>query len=244
MEHNILFDDFEKKSENWIYRIDNKAGFSTKNSNLVFSMGPTEGDLYYSNAELSDGTFEDLKWQFKRAEFKVKFDFNHYGSAGWGFWNYSMVTDLSMPIWFIYLNSRGKYPLKGFFLQVVNQFYPVKLMGSKGLGAVSMISRLFPKLVGVNVLSSKPLMQNLDISVPHSYTVDWKENKAGFYIDDKFLIDIPFVYKYDKKARLDVWIDNSVFVQNKNDPSMLYKHSPQENREKYELFLDYIKVKA
>jgi len=44
-------------------------------------MGPTEA-LYYSNAEIADGLFDDLPWMFKTFEAKVRLIGKHYGSAG------------------------------------------------------------------------------------------------------------------------------------------------------------------
>lgn len=238
-----VFDDFLERSNAWNYRVDNAAGFELRDSNLVLWMGPTEGDIYYSNAELSDGGFESLKWEYARAEFRAKLGMDHYGSAGFGFWNYSMVTELSMPIWFIYLNARGKYPLKGLFLQVVNQFMPVKLPEGSGLGAISIISRLFPGLAGAKVLGSRPLMQGLNPSEYHVYAVDWSERFVDFSIDGAQIARIPFVYKrQERRARVDVWIDNSVFLPDRNGPTGLYLHNPQENRKRHELLLDWIKI--
>lgn len=238
-----LFDDFAEKSGYWSYRADNAAGFNVRDSSLVLWMGPTEGDIYYSNAEISDGGFDDLKWQNASAEFRAKLAMDHYGSAGFGFWNYSMATDLSMPIWFIYLNARGKYPLKGLFLQVVNQFVPVKLPQGFGVGALSLISRLFPWLAGIKVLGSRPLMQGLDTSQYHVYAVDWSERFVDFSIDGAHIARVPFSYRHrDRRARVDVWIDNSVFMPDRSGPTGLYLHNPQENRERHELLLDYVKV--
>lgn len=45
-------------------------------------MGPTEA-LYYSNAEIADGVFDDLPRRFKNFKARVRLLGNHYGSAGW-----------------------------------------------------------------------------------------------------------------------------------------------------------------
>jgi hypothetical protein len=47
-------------------------------------MGPTEA-LYYSNAEVSDGEFENLPWVRGVLETRLRFTGLHYGSAGFGF---------------------------------------------------------------------------------------------------------------------------------------------------------------
>ena len=44
-------------------------------------MGPTEA-LYYSNAEISDGDYKNLKWMRRNLEFKARLVRDHYGSAG------------------------------------------------------------------------------------------------------------------------------------------------------------------
>ncbi len=66
-----VFDDFTEKSEYWSYRVDNYAGFEQDASILRMWMGPTEA-LYYSNAELSDGLFDDLPWFRKTFEARIR----------------------------------------------------------------------------------------------------------------------------------------------------------------------------
>jgi hypothetical protein len=75
-----LFDDFESMSPYWGYRRDNFAGFEHEGSVLRLWVGPTEA-LYYSNAELSDGEFDNLPWVRKTFEAKVRLSGLHYGSA-------------------------------------------------------------------------------------------------------------------------------------------------------------------
>ncbi|MGQ9596474.1 MAG: hypothetical protein ACUVQY_05700 [Thermoproteota archaeon] len=127
MKEGGFFDDFETKSPYWNWRVDNNAGFRVENSILRMYMGPTEA-LYYSNAEIADGLFDDLPWSFRTIETKAKLLGGHYGSAGWGFWNHTMVTDSSMPIWFVYLRTRRPYPFSGLFAQVGNQFQPIMFL--------------------------------------------------------------------------------------------------------------------
>jgi hypothetical protein len=62
-------------------------------------MRPTEA-LQYSNAEIADDLFDDPPWMFKTFETKARLVGKHYGSAGWGFWNHTMVIDCSLHIWF------------------------------------------------------------------------------------------------------------------------------------------------
>ncbi|MDP8023557.1 MAG: hypothetical protein ACP5LF_04665 [Nitrososphaeria archaeon] len=228
-----LYDDFKVKSELWNYRTENFASIEVDDENLKMCVGPSEA-LYYSDAEISDGGFETLKWDGGKAEFKVKLSFDHFGSAGFGFWNYSMVTDISVPIWFIYLNSRGKYPLKGFFAQAGRNFCPIFLNESGfNFSVMSFISRLFPSQIGVKILSSKPAIRDLNKSSYHLYRIEWKGNLARFYIDNLEFCSVQDSFLEGKKARLDVWIDNSVFMPVKNDPGKVYRHATQELREKH-----------
>jgi len=88
IEEGKFFDDFKTKLSYWEWRVDKNAGFELEESVLKMFMGPTEA-LYYSNAEISDGSFDDLPWQFKTVEIKARLLEKHFGSAGWGFWTSS-----------------------------------------------------------------------------------------------------------------------------------------------------------
>ncbi|MEM2218212.1 MAG: hypothetical protein QW731_07560, partial [Thermofilaceae archaeon] len=177
-ESGSLYDDFEEMSNYWDYRKDNFAGFEHEKSVIRLWTGPTEA-LYYSNAELSDGLFDELLWHRKTFEAKVRLSFLHYGSAGWGFWNHTMVFDSCMPIWFIHLQSRGPYMFQGFFAQVRNHFYLLKLYRGS-LSLVSMLSKLSGGKVGVLIHSVKPAVQDLDLTQWHIYKIDWGERWVYF----------------------------------------------------------------
>ena len=234
-----LFDDFTEMSPYWDYRRDNFAGFEQEGSVLRLWSGPTEA-LYYSNAEISDGVFDDLPWFRRTFEAKVRLSGYHYGSAGWGFWNHSMVFDLSMPIWFIHLRSRGPYMLQGFFAQARNHLYPVKLYGGS-MSLLSAVTRLTRGRLGVVVHSGKPAWQDLDLTQWHVYRVEWREGYADFYIDGRRVARLP-IPGPETRARADVWIDNAVFGYNRRDAGQVYRHLTQENRSRTYLEVDYVKV--
>jgi len=241
LEEGVFFDDFKERSPYWDWRVDNYAGFELENEILRMYMGPTEA-LYYSNAEISDGFFDDLPWSFKTLEVKARLIGGHYGSAGWGFWNHTMVVDPCMPIWFIYLRSRGPYPLQGFFAQVGNQFQPVILFEKPGTFTLAYaLSKISPRIIGVKILSVKPRMQSLNLEQWHVYKVEWTEGIVNFYVDEVEVAEIP--YRAGRiKARADVWIDNAVFEARRNDAGRVYRHVTQENRKRSYLDLDYIKI--
>lgn len=234
-----LFDDFTEVSTYWDYRRDNYAGFEHEGSVLKLWMGPTEA-LYYSNAELSDGVFDDLPWFRKTFEAKVRLSTYHYGSAGWGFWNHSMIFELSMPIWFIHLRSRGPYMLNGFFAQVGSQIYPIKLYEGS-LSLLSFVTKLARGRLGVTIHSGRPAMQELDLTQWHTYTVEWLEGAARFYIDGQRVAALPVVGR-ETNARADFWIDNAVFGYRRRDAGRVYRHLTQENRERTYLEVDYVKI--
>ena len=234
-----VFDDFTEKSEYWSYRVDNYAGFEQDASILRMWMGPTEA-LYYSNAELSDGLFDDLPWFRKTFEARIRMSQLHYGSAGWGFWNHTMVFQSCMPIWFIHLQSRGPYPLQGFFAQARNHFYPVKLYRGSLL-LYSAATKLLRGLPGVVIHTHKPSMQELDLTQWHVYRVEWKERVVDFFIDGVKVASLPNA-GYESNARADVWIDNAVFGFNRRDAGQVYRHLTQENRSRTYLEVDYVKV--
>jgi len=238
-ESGVLFDDFAEMSPYWHYRRDNFAGFEHEGSVLRIFSGPTEA-LYYSNAEISDGMFDDLPWFRKTFEAKIRMAGLHYGSAGWGFWNHSMVFDISMPIWFIHLKSRGPYMLQGFFAQVKNHLYPVKLYGPS-LSALSLVSRLTRGRLGVVIHSGKPALQDLDLTQWHVYRVEWREGAVSFYVDGRHVATLP-LRGQEYRARADVWIDNAVFGYNRRDAGRVYRHLTQENRVRAYLEVDYVKV--
>ncbi len=234
-------DDFDTKNDSWIYRRDGVSDIILKDSILKLCMGPTEA-LYYSNAEISDGGFNELRWKGGKLAFKARFSgegFPHYGSAGFGFWNYSMRIDLSYPIWFIYLRSvRKNYPLQGFFIQVGNKFMPIML--TRSIGIYKALLALFPFAAPIKILSSKPVMQEIDLREWHTYSIDWTDGKALFYIDDKEIADMSVEYR--GRARIDAWIDNAVFQPKRNDPAYVYRHITHENRRESCIEIDWIKV--
>ncbi|MCD6301103.1 MAG: family 16 glycosylhydrolase [Staphylothermus sp.] len=235
-----VFDDFNEKTSYWNYRTDNYAWIKIGDSIARLIMGPTEA-LYYSNAEISDGDFNNLKWIRKNLEFKARLLSEHYGSAGWGFWNYSMVIKESISIWFIYLRSRSqKYPLNGFYVQVGNIFTPIKYFGEPPL-IVKMGMRLFKGLLPIKFTTLKPVIPDLDLSKWHKYTILWKDNSLEFYIDENLVSEIKepqSKYRY----RIDAWIDNAVFTPLKDDYARVYRHITHENRKENTLEIDYIKL--
>ncbi|MBO3755155.1 MAG: family 16 glycosylhydrolase [Candidatus Brockarchaeota archaeon] len=234
-------DDFETKSPYWSWRVDNHAGFEVKGSVLKMWMGPTEA-LYYSNAEIADGLFDDLPWMFKTFETKARLLGEHYGSAGCGFWNHTMVTDRSLPIWFIYLRTRRPYPFSGFFAQVGNRFQPIMLLEKNSkFTLASILSKISSRIIGVDIVSSRPTMQELKLDEWHEYRVEWVKQGVSFYVDGREVAKIPFAFK-EERARADVWIDNAVYEIRKGDPGGVYRHATQENREKAFLEVDYIRV--
>ncbi|ABL78636.1 LamG domain-containing protein [Thermofilum pendens] len=235
----LVFDDFLEKSEYWKYRVDNYAGFELGNSVLRLWMGPTEA-LYYSNAELSDGAFDELPWSRAVFEAKIRMSGLHYGSAGWGFWNHTMVFQTCMPMWFIHLQSRGPYPFQGFFAQVRNHFAPIKVYRGSLL-PYSVATRLLGGLPGVVVHTHKPSMQHLDLTQWHVYRVEWGASEVRFYVDGVLAARLPNK-GYESRARADIWIDNAVFGYNPRDAGQVYRHLTQENRSRTFLEVDYVKV--
>lgn len=231
------FDDFTERSTYWRWRVDNYASFSVEKSILRMCMGPTEA-LYYSNAEIADGEFDELPWRFKTFEIRVRMTGQHFGSAGWGFWNHSMRVDLSVPIWFIYLRAYGRYPLQGFFIQVANVFLPVKLFAS--ISKLYYGLKLFPQLAPIKILSRRPLAQNLDLQKWHTYKIRWTRENVEFYIDEEKIATID--HTPHTNCRADVWIDNAVFTPKRGDPGHVYRHVTQENRVKTCLEIDWIRI--
>lgn len=242
VEEGTFYDNFEEKSPYWDWRVDNYAGFELEKGVLRMFMGPTEA-LYYSNAEISDGFFDDLPWSFKTLEVKARLEGDHYGSAGWGFWNHSMILDYCIPIWFIYLRSRGTYPLQGFFVQVGTKVQPIVLFEKpRAFTLAYMLSKISPKLVGIDILSTRPKMPGLKLREWHVYKVEWREDRVKFYIDQVEIAEISYERYTPPKARADVWIDNAVFEIRRNDPGRVYRHVTQENRKRSYLDLDYLKI--
>jgi len=234
-----LFDDFTGESNHWNYRTDNYARITREESILRLCSGPTEA-LYYSNAEISDGIFDDLPWEEKTFEAKLRMTGMHFGSAGWGFWNHTMQFDKNMCMWFIHLQSRGPYLLQGFFAQVGRHLYPVRVYRG-GIALLSYASRLTLGRLGVVIHSAKPSMQSLDLLDWHTYKVEWRTTGVRFYIDDKLVANLPPPVK-GTKARADIWIDNAVFGYNPRDAGGVYRHLTQENRVQTCIEVDYVKI--
>lgn len=235
-----MFEDFESPSGRWVWRRDNYASYEVVNSLARLCSGPSEA-LYYSNAEVSDGLFDDLPWTCCASiEFKARMTGEHFGSAGWGFWNHSMRVAQSFPIWFIYLRAYGKYPLQGFFAQLGNAFYPIKLFQSVALYKYGLT--LLPFLAPIKIMSSRPFMQDVDLLSWHEYKISWHSGGARFYIDGVEVANVEHSKASEYSQRIDAWIDNSVFYPFRGDAGGVYRHVTQESRERVCVEIDSIKV--
>ncbi len=232
-----VLDHFDEKSDYWKWRVDGFACHEVSNSIARLCMGPTEA-LYYSNAEIADGEFDDLPWRRGYVEVRARLIGNHFGSAGWGFWNHSMVVDLSFPIWFIYLRARGSYPLQGFFLQVGREFVPINLF--KGISFYRLALSIAPWVAPIRILGSKPLAQDLDLEDWHIYRIEWSGKVARAFIDGEEVARVEPKWVVDTRLRIDAWIDNAVFLPIRGDPGAAYRHQTQENRSRACLEIDYI----
>ena len=230
-------DDFIERSPYWKWRIDNFASINVKDSILEMSMGPTEA-LYYSNAEISDGSFDDLPWIRGVIEVKLMFTGLHYGSAGFGFWNHSMRIDLSNPVWFIYLRAAGPYPLQGFFAQMANKFQPIMLF--KSVDKYKIALGILPFLAPIKINSRKPAMQDIDLTKWNIFRVEWFNENSTFYINE---VEVAKLRSYRRsRARADIWIDNAVFYPPWRDAGNVFRHVTQENRVKTCLKIDYVEI--
>ncbi len=234
-------DDFTRRSEYWRWRTDGTAGFEISGSVLRMWMGPTEA-LYYSNAEISDGEFNELRWVSGAFRIRARISGDHYGSAGFGFWNHSMRVDESFPAWFIYLRAYGPYPFKGFFMQLGNVFYPVRLESSITTYKVALT--IFPFAAPVRIASSRPVKQDLKLSEWNVYEVRWAGNEATFLINDELLARLRTKMKVPKACRADAWIDNAVFQPRRGDAGRVFRHVTQENRRRAYLEIDWIEVEG
>jgi len=232
-----LRDDFLERNPYWRWRIDNYASINVRDGVLEMCMGPTEA-LYYSNAEVSDGEFDDLPWVRGVFEARLRFTGLHYGSAGFGFWNHSMRVDLSNPVWFIYLRAAGPYPLQGFFAQMANRFQPVILFESVSLYKIAL--DILPFLAPIRIESSSPTMQGLDLTRWNTFRVEWLEGSSVFYVNGVEVARL----RSDRRsmARADVWIDNAVFYPPWRDAGNVFRHVTQENRVRTCLEVDYVEV--
>lgn len=233
-------DDFEEITEYWLLRGDGVHKITVENSLLILEVGPTEA-LYYSNAEVSDGDFNCLRWWGHSIEFKARYRGSHYGSWGVGFWNYSMVIDRSMPLWFIYLRSVDpSYPLNGFYIQAGRVFTPIKYFTGPPL-AVKLGARLLKPLLPIKFTSLKPVKPDLDLESWHVYRVEWSSGRVEFLVDGELLARVEEP-SGSERFRVDAWIDNAVFTPLKNDYARVYRHVTHENRAPARLELDYVKV--
>ncbi|HDN18401.1 MAG TPA: hypothetical protein ENF41_05000 [Candidatus Bathyarchaeota archaeon] len=239
-EKRMILDDFDKKSDYWIHRRDGVSDIVYEGSAIQLVVGPTEA-LYYSNAEIADGDFSHLPWEPCNFEAKVKLVGEHFGSAGWGFWNYSMVLEESVPIWFVYLRSRSaKYPLNGLYVQVGNIFTPIKYFKKPPL-SLRIGLKLLKKVLPIKFTAMSPVMRKLDLSEWHIYRILRNGKTLVFYIDENKISEIG-IPKSKYRFRADAWIDNAVFTPLKGDYARVYRHVTHENRGKAILAIDYIKI--
>ncbi|MCE4610371.1 MAG: hypothetical protein F7B17_00160 [Desulfurococcales archaeon] len=235
-----LRDDFEAKSGYWDWRIDGYASINVEDSVARLCTGPSEA-LYYSNAEVSDGGFGGLRWRWARARFRARMTGLHYGSAGVGLWNYTMVVKDSVPVWFIYLRARGRYPLQGVFLQAGRRFVPVKLFSSVTL---YYFLKILPPLAPIRILSRRPLAQDLDPTEWHVYEVELRGGEAVFRLDGEELARVRVPEARRWRFRVDAWIDNAVYQPGRMDAGAVYRHVTQEVRERACLELDWVEVEG
>jgi hypothetical protein len=230
-------DDFETLDKHWIRRIDGAGRISVHDSILELSMGPTEA-LYYSNAEVSDGSFDNLCWRLGSIEFKARLETDHYGSAGLGYWNHSMVVDKSFPVWFIYLRSLStKYPLNGFFAQYGRVFIPIKWFAGPPL-TVRLAVRIASRLLPIRILGLKPRKPDLDLHNWHTYRIRAVGEHIVFEIDGEAIGRIKRTV--EPLFRIDMWIDNSVFTPLRGDYARVYRHVTHEDRSANSLLIDHV----
>jgi len=237
----VVRDDFTSKNKYWKWRVDGNAGFELKGSVLRMWMGPTEA-LYYSNAEIADGEFNELRWVRGTLRIKARLLGHHYGSAGFGFWNHSMRVDESFPAWFIYLRAYGPYPFKGLFTQLGNVFYPVKLESSITTYRVALI--LLPFAAPVKIASNRPAKQDLKLEEWNVYEVRWEGRTASFLVNGEHLVRLEASIKEPHACRADVWIDNAVFEPRRGDAGKVFRHVTQENRGRSYLEVDWIEIEG
>ena len=233
-----VYSDFRELDSYWGYRVDNHARYEFTEKGLRMSMGPTEA-LYYSNVEIADGEFDELPWGSGVFEARIRLEGTHFGSAGWGFWNHSMRVDQSHPIWFIYLRTIGRYPLNGFFIQVGRRFQPIKLF--RGLRLYYLGLKTLPWLAPIEILSPKPVFQDLELGDWHTYRIEWGEKAAAFYIDGKRISMVHV--DAGVRCRADIWLDNAVFnPPSGRDSARVYRHVTHENRRVTTLEVDWVRV--
>lgn len=229
-------DDFTGDTGYWRKRSDGNAGVELGGGKLTLWMGPSEA-LYYSNAEVSDGGFDKLPWGHAYMEARVRLLGGHYGSAGWGFWNYTMWVDENLPIWFIYLRAKGPYPLQGFFAQAGPALAPIKLW-RPGLGFAA--SSILAGLLGARIASTSPSMQALSLEEWHTYRVEWDGREAVFLVDGGEAARLR--PGRDSRLRADVWVDNAVYQSSPMDAGGVYRHVTQWCPVKATLEVDYVEL--
>jgi hypothetical protein len=231
----IFSEDFSKETRMRLRR-DGFAAVEIAEGVARLCTGPSEA-LYYSNAEIADGEFDDLPWEPPVAlEARARMTGLHYGSMGIGFWNHSMILGVSNPVWFIYLKARGRYPLQGFFAQSGTYFSPIDSWGNLKLW--KLVSTIAKPLAPINIVSTKPSIPGIDLTEWHTYKVEYLGDNARFTIDGKQVATLP---AKPAKTRADAWIDNAVFLPGR-DPGRVYRHVTQEIREKTCLLIDWIKI--
>ena len=242
-------DDFTVKDERaWLWRVDGRACFKVSDSVLRACVGPTEA-LYYSNAELSDGEFEGVRWVEGSLRVRARFAGlgSHYGSAGFGFWNHSMRVDMSFPAWFILLKPYGKYPLQGLFAQLGNVFTPIKLF--KPVGIYRALLSIAPFAAPIRIASGREAAPDLSLSEWAEYGVVWSGGRAEFLINGDVVAELRASEDLLKRAsplrcRVDVWIDNAVFQPVRGDAGRVFRHVTQEVRREACLEVDWLEVKG
>lgn len=233
-------DDFESLDKYWLLRGDGFYRILVRDSSIVLETGPSEA-LYYSNAEISDGGFDCLRWWGRSLEFKARYVGEYYGSWGLGYWNYSMLVDKCIPLWFIHLRSRSpKYPLNGFYVQAGNMFTPIKYFTSPPL-SLRIGARLLGPLLPIRITTLKPVKPDIDLGDWHIYRIEWGKSKLLFMIDGDIVSEAPLPPR-EERFRIDAWIDNAVFTPLRNDYARVYRHVTHENRAPARLEIDYISI--
>ncbi len=232
----VFVEDFTAGKVGMRLRRDGFSRIEIRDNMAVLCTGPSEA-LYYSNAEIADGEFNNLLWKPPVAlEARARVTGLHYGSMGIGFWNHSMVLGVSNPVWFIYLKARGTYPLQGFFAQSATYFAPIASWGNLKLWKLA--STIARPLVPISIVSTKPRLPGIDLREWHVYRVEYLESKAVFFVDGEQVASLP---AKPTETRADAWIDNAVFLPGR-DPGRVYRHITQENRDETCLLIDWIKI--
>lgn len=197
----VVEDDFESDlSPYWVRLCVGHANIEHEMGIARFVVhGAVEGDL--SDAEIDDHRMEPMRWK-SPLRMKVRARFSHtagslFGTAGFGFWNspFDQTGSVQAPpnaVWFFYASPPGDMRFvrnvrgNGWKAAMWNggRSNPLEMAAGNLVLRLPGMSKLVFRVAETRINAAEKVLDELDMTEWHSYSIEWRERQADFFVDD------------------------------------------------------------